>query len=90
MQLTIDRFELTAAFPGAPRLAYFDIAAKEEQDIGDIIEHAAKLPAAGYKIERKQLEDKTGYVLEDVEIRAASDPTELAHRARPALNGRAV
>ena len=64
LQLTTDRFTLNRKFEGRPRLAYFDIAAKEEQDVGDIIEHAAKLPAAGYRMKKEQLEEKTGYQLE--------------------------
>ena len=82
-QLTIDRFEFIKKFEGRPRLAYFDIAAEEEQDIGDIIDHAAKLKTAGYKMDAKQLEEKTGYKLEIIS-------TEPEPPADPAQHRRAV
>ena len=55
---------LEQRFPGQPQLAYFEIAAREEQDIGAIITHAAALPAMGYRMKLEQLAEKTGYQLE--------------------------
>lgn len=59
----VDRL-LDLKFPGRPKLAYFEIAAEEEQDIGEVIEHNAKLAASGYRIAQAQLEERTHYNLE--------------------------
>ena len=82
LQLTIDRFEMQRLFADRPRLAYFEIASEEEQDIGDIIKHAGMLRTAGYKIDRQQLEEKTGYKLEEVEPLAAQADPRLAQHSR--------
>ena len=83
LQLTIDRFELQRLFAGRPRLAYFDIAAEEEQDIGQVIEHAGKLRTAGYKMDVAQLEEKTGYKLVEAEpLAAQTDPQPAGQHSR--------
>jgi hypothetical protein len=62
-QKQLDKTLLAAAFPGKPILAYFDIAANEETDVTEIIDHAVKLSQAGYKMDSAQLAEKTGYTL---------------------------
>lgn len=71
---------------GERPLAWWALAVGEETDAGQIIEQAAMLPAAGYRIRQKQLEEKTGYELEayeggSSEIRSA---TGLQNRFRGA------
>jgi len=62
-QRQFDRVVLNAAFPNQPRLAYFDIAANEEQDVGEILDHAVKIKAAGGEPDWNQLSEKTGYTI---------------------------
>lgn len=59
----LDARILEAAFPGQPVLAYFDLAAKEEQDVGEVIDHAVKLAQAGIQIDLGDLAERTGYKL---------------------------
>jgi len=60
-QRSLDRHILAQAFPGRPQLAYFDIAAEEEQDVGDILDHCVKIAQAGGEIDWSQISEKTGY-----------------------------
>ncbi len=62
-QRGIDFDVLTRNFPGKAHLAYFELAAKEETDIGEIVEHAVKLAQAGYSIDATELSEHTGYNL---------------------------
>lgn len=55
---------LEAAFPGQPILAYWELAAQEEQDVGEIIDHDNKLAAGGRRIATAALAEKTGYTIE--------------------------
>jgi phage gp29-like protein len=71
MQRWFDRPLLDNAFAGKPRLAYFEIAAKEDRDVGTIVEHASKLAQAGYMIDEAELSEKTGYTLT---VKAAPAP----------------
>jgi phage gp29-like protein len=63
-QKQFDAKILAEKFPGEPVLAYFEIASKEEQDVGEIIDHASKLFQAGYTMDAAQLAEKTGYKIE--------------------------
>jgi len=54
---------LARHFPGRPPLAYFELCANEETDVGAVVEHAARLSAAGYTMDAAQLSEKTGYRL---------------------------
>lgn len=47
--------------PGERPLAWFDLAAREETDTGEIVEHTVKLASAGYPVSKAQLAEKTGY-----------------------------
>ncbi|HYE33561.1 MAG TPA: DUF935 family protein, partial [Methylomirabilota bacterium] len=62
-QKQIDEPALRAKFPGQRILAYWELAAKEETNVGDICDQAETLSRAGYKIEPAELEEKTGYKL---------------------------
>ena len=63
-QKQFDAETLERLFPGQPRLAYFEIAANQETDVSTIVDHAAKLSQAGYRVQRDALAEKTGYDLE--------------------------
>ncbi|HOQ60936.1 MAG TPA: DUF935 family protein [Vicinamibacterales bacterium] len=57
------RLLLDRAFPGLPHLAYFAFDAEPARSPGEIFDDAGKARAAGYTIDRAQLEEKTGYTL---------------------------
>ena len=62
-RLAIDAPLLDQLFPGQPHLAYFELAEKEETNIGDIVDHADKLARAGYAMDPDDLSERTGYEL---------------------------
>jgi len=62
-QKQFDKPALARLFPGRPVLAYFEIAAQESVDVGEIIDHAVKLSSAGYQVDPAELAEKTGYQL---------------------------
>ena len=62
-QQSIDAPLLDRLFPGQPHLAYFELAANEETDIGDVVDHADKLARAGYAMDVDDLSERTGYEL---------------------------
>ena len=62
-QRHLDREILRQNFAGQPRLAYFELAANEEQDSKDIIAEIAQLSAAGFQVSAEQASEKTGYDL---------------------------
>lgn len=74
LQKQFDRRVLNNYFPGRPPLAYFELAAREEQDIGEIIDHALKLTQAGYRIDVSELSEKTGYKISSVSISSGGAP----------------
>ena len=61
LQRSIDKHILSEAFKGQPALAYFELAANEEQDVGDILDHAIKIYQAGGQVDWTQISEKTGY-----------------------------
>jgi len=65
LQRDFDRVELAAQFPGQPVLAYFELAAPDEAEVSAVVQDALALAQAGYKVDAKWLEGKTGYKLED-------------------------
>ena len=83
---------LAANFPGRPELAYFQIAAQEETDVGEIVGHVAKLAQAGYQVDPGELSEKTGYTIilkaEPVpgEPPSEEEPTAAAPATRAAEN----
>lgn len=54
---------LEEQFPGQQPAAYFELAANEEADVGEIVEHVAKLSQAGYQVDADQVSEKTGYTI---------------------------
>jgi phage gp29-like protein len=63
MQEQFDAPLLARLFPGQPVLAYFQLAAEDKADIGQILDHALKATQAGYQIDAAELAEKTGYKL---------------------------
>lgn len=54
---------LAKAFPNQPELVYWELAFREENDVGQIIDHAVKLGQAGFQMDAEELAEKTGYQL---------------------------
>ncbi len=62
-QRQFDTRLLNSLFPGRPVLAYFEIAANEEVDVGKIVDNVLKLSQAGFQIDPDQISEQTGYKL---------------------------
>jgi phage gp29-like protein len=54
---------LAQKFPGQPPLAYFELSANEQTNIGDICAQTLQLSQAGYQVSAEQLTEKTGYTV---------------------------
>ena len=73
-QTQFDKPLLRALFPGRPIRAYFELAAEDKADIGQVLDHAVKASQAGVRINIQQLAEKTGYQLEAAPVSAAPVP----------------
>ncbi len=62
-QAQLDKALLAARFPGQPVLAYFELAAKDQVDVGVVFDHAVKAKTAGLQMDAAELSEKTGYKL---------------------------
>ncbi len=71
-----DRRALAARFPGRPAQAFFNLRARQEKDVGKVVENITKLAAAGFVVSDDQAKKETGY---DVIYRAPA--------AAPAFTG---
>ncbi len=63
LQRDFDRLELAAQFPGQPALAYFELAAQDEEDATTFCTNVATLTGAGFKVSAEQITEKTGIEL---------------------------
>lgn len=63
MQEQFDKPVLAKFFPGEEVLCYFELAAKDEQDVATIVSDAAELEAAGWEMDTGELSEKSGYKL---------------------------
>lgn len=70
-QRDFDRPLLAQLFPGQPVLAYFELCANEETNVSEVVKDVAALATAGYAVKPEQIEEKTGY---EVEQRGAMQP----------------
>lgn len=60
LQLAIDKRVLGQAFAGKPVLAYFDLAAEEEKDVGAIVTQVAAL-SQWFELDAADVAERTGY-----------------------------
>jgi len=60
LQNDFDRPELAAEFPGQPVLAYFELCARDSQGVNQIVNNAAALASAGYRVDAAWLSEATG------------------------------
>lgn len=58
--------EIGKEFPNDDVLVYFELAAEDIDESGKVVDDAGKLKTAGYKIVKEQVEEKTGYKLEEI------------------------
>ena len=56
---------LDRAFPGRPHLAQFDFETETQPSPAEVFDIAAKARAGGYRIAKEELEERTGYTLEE-------------------------
>jgi phage gp29-like protein len=71
---TVTRQILDRAFPGRPHLAYWKLDTEPTPTPGEVFDDAAKAVLAGYRVDRTQLEEKTGYRLTDAPVPATQAP----------------
>ena len=73
-QRQLDALWLGAFFPGQPVAAYFQFAIPQTESTAALLEAAANLNWAGYRVDRAQLEEKTGLRLIDIAPPAQGAP----------------
>lgn len=61
---------LNAAFPGRPHLAQFILEREEAPTPTEVFEAAGKAYTAGYLVDKAQLEERSGFKLEKIEVQA--------------------
>jgi len=84
-QTQYERRALAARFPGRPALAYFDLRAKQEKDVGKAVANIASLAGAGYLVNADQVTAETGYeVIYTAPAAAGIAPTQTPAAATPA------
>jgi phage gp29-like protein len=69
-QRQLDRVLLNLA-PGVRPLAYFELAAKDQTDVGQLLDHAVKASQAGFRLDAAELAEKTGLKLTVAPVAAA-------------------
>ena len=65
---------LAEQFPDQEVMVYFAIHSKPTADVKNVVDDVSKLSAAGYKVERQQVTEKTGYQFDDEMMKAALAP----------------
>ena len=81
---------LDRAFPGKPHLARFDFETRAAPTPAEIFDCAGKAVVAGYRVEKSELEERTGYRLIEAQMEGAtaapSTPAAGLSPARQFLN----
>ena len=62
-QRDLDAAWLAEFFPRQPRVAYFSFEIPQKEDTAALLEQVGNLSWAGYRVDQKQLEEKTGLKL---------------------------
>lgn len=75
-QKCLDKSLLEQSFPDRPVLAYFEIAADEEQDIGEVCKEIETLHRAGYRVSDDEVSERTGYTVTSIESKPEADPED--------------
>jgi phage gp29-like protein len=74
-QRQFDAEILALHHPGEPPLAYFEICAKDEEDITALADRAVKFAQAGFDMDAAELTEKSGYTLAKKETLELSPPS---------------
>jgi len=80
LQEQIDKRLIAERWPNEEVYAYFDFETEDEEEVGEIIDHASKLHSAGYSMEAEELSERTGYT---ISVRGPDAPNNV----RPAGGG---
>lgn len=73
-QRDFDRGLLAVQFPGQPVLAYFELAAADEEDKNEYVNRVVSLNGAGYRTDPEEVSEKTGHELGVESITLADGP----------------
>ena len=65
-QRHFDKPLLQEKFPAEEEWAYFALQSRPQQDVDSTVSQVQGLKTAGYKVQREQVEEKTGFVLEEI------------------------
>ena len=85
MNRTVTDALLDRAFPGKPHLARFDFETRAAPTPAEIFDCAGKAVVAGYKVEKSELEERTGYRL--IEAPSAPSPQWEGAHDKPFMEG---
>ena len=58
-----DRRALAARFQGHPAQAYFNLRARQEKDVGKVVDNVTALVNAGFDVDTAQVQKETGYTI---------------------------
>ena len=72
MRQAIDAAIISRITPGEDALAYFELAANEETDTGAVVKDVSTLTSAGFIVDPKWIEEKTGYPVTAPQLPAAA------------------
>jgi hypothetical protein len=78
-QRQIDKPLLARAFPGKPVMAYFELKARQEKNVGEFVNQVVALSAQGYKVSPEQVAQETGY---EITYEAPVPPLAFGARMR--------
>jgi len=94
LQADFDRVELASAFPGQPVCVYFELAAKDEEDIKEVVDAVVSLDAIGLQTDEKEVSTRTGFQLKRItppeQDQAAVDKKVIGTDIGQALRNRAL
>ena len=68
LQTDFDRVELSEAFPGEPVCVYFELAAKDEEDVNQLTDTVVKLEGAGLQTDAEEIGPRVGLTLTRVAV----------------------
>lgn len=89
-QTDLDKPWLTAAFPGQPILAYWQLAAEDTEDVNAIVDRTLKLSQAGYSVDIEELSEKVGLKLTPKSDATPAAPAPGDRPPLPSLKNRAA
>lgn len=74
--------ELARLFPGQEPLVYFELAAKDSEDVGKLVKNVKDLSDAGWEIDGAELSEKTGYKLSK-KTESSNTPAKATTNSEP-------